>query len=512
MFDPPRRHAGVGPFELTPRVGLSLPLERSSPISSFVDLGVNAPLARRLRDLGITSPLPIQAATISDALSGRDICGQAPTGSGKTIAFAVPLVTQAKGAKPGRPRALVLVPTRELADQVRSVLSDLVSSGNTRVVALYGGTGYGPQRQALRRGADIVVACPGRLEDLVERGDIQLQDVRTVVIDEADRMVDMGFVKPVCRLVDQTAPGRQVLLFSATMGKEVEAISRRYQNEPARYRIDPEPSQAADVVHHFWEVPRADRVQITADVIAQSGQSFVFCRTKHGADRVARQLKAAGIASVPIHGDRSQPQRTRALTAFANGKVQALVATDVVARGIHVDDVPCVVHFDPPADAESYVHRSGRTGRAGSAGTVVSLVPKEQRAEVRSLQRELGYAATLTEPFDLSDDPSKPLHRQAKADAPQERPVRRKETTRSSRQEETVARLRGTVRFFDGRRGYGFLDAPDGTQVFVHHSRLDRRGSRRPFLRKGEVVEFQLADGRRGREAHNVKVASAVAS
>ncbi len=457
--------------------------------------------------------MPIQAATIPDALSGRDIYGQAPTGSGKTLAFGLPLVMKATGSKPGRPRALVLVPTRELAEQVKEVLASLMGSRSKRIVALYGGTSYGPQRQALRRGADVVVACPGRLEDLVQRRDVNLSEVRTVVLDEADRMVDMGFIRPVCRLVDQTSQERQVLLFSATMGT-VEEISRRYQRDPVRYHVHAEPSQA-DVAHHFWRVPRPDRVKLTAELIAHHGKAFVFCRTKRAADRVARQLGAAGVVSAPIHGDRSQPQRARALAAFASGRTHALVATDVVARGIHVDDVPCVVHFDPPGDADSYVHRSGRTGRAGSTGTVVSLVPEEHQGEVRALQRELGFPTTFTEPFEAAVKPAprtSTVTRKSKVSPRGGRPQGRPKPKRSSRHEVNDARLSGTVKFFDTRRGYGFLAAPDGTDVFVHHSRLPGRGSRRAFLRKGERVVFDLAAGRRGREAHNVTVAEQVAS
>jgi len=491
-----------------PELAIS-PTRTEFDISSFFDLGVDAPLARRLADLGITDPLPIQSATIPDALSGRDICGQAPTGSGKTLAFGVPLVSGVTAAVPRRPRALVLVPTRELAEQVREVLAGLMGKRAKQVVALYGGTTYGPQRQSLRRGVDIVVACPGRLQDLVERGDVQLRDVRTVVLDEADRMVDMGFVRPVRQLLDQTAPNRQVLLFSATMGKEVEAISRNYQRDPARYQVESDPSEAADVMHHFWSVPRADRVQVTAELVARHGQAFVFCRTKHGADRVARQLQSAGIDSTPIHGDRSQSQRAKALASFAGGRTRALVGTDVVARGIHVDDVPCVVHFDPPGDAESYVHRSGRTGRAGSAGTVVSLVPHEQRAEVRTLMRELGFTHRVTEPFESAPPP--PAPRRAPGAKRIDRPKRPAAQKSSRRPKLSPARHRGTVRFFDKRRGYGFLAGPDGADVFVHHSTLHRPGSTRPFLRKGELVDFELGTGRRGREARNVKVAESLA-
>jgi superfamily II DNA/RNA helicase len=471
-------------------------LERSVDISSFFTLGVDAPLARRIAHLGITDPLPIQSATIPDALAGRDICGRAPTGSGKTLAFGVPLVSGVPTVETRRPTALVLVPTRELADQVRDVLASLMGARGKRVVALYGGTSYGPQRQSLRRGADIIVACPGRLEDLVERGDVSLHDVRTVVLDEADRMVDMGFVRPVCRLLDQTAPNRQILLFSATMGKEVEAISRKYQHDPARYEIESEPSEASDVTHWFWSVARADRVRRTAELVARHGQAFVFCRTKHGADRAARQLRAAGIEAAPIHGDRSQPQRAKALASFSSGRIGALVGTDVVARGIHVDDVPCVVHFDLPGDAESYVHRSGRTGRVGRPGVVVSLVPDEQRADMRKLMHQLGFTARITEPCETGVQPF-------------ERPA---EPKPSRGQRVTPERLRGTVRFFDKRRGYGFLAGPDGSDVFVHHSTLHRPGRGRAFLKKGELVDFELGAGRRGREARNVKMADAIAS
>lgn len=375
-------------------------LERSSAILSFLDLGVSPPVAKRLDALGITEPLPIQAATLPDALAGRDVCGQAPTGSGKTLAFALPLVARATGRpKPFSPTGLVLVPTRELAEQVYAVLTSLYDEGRRRVVSVYGGVGYGPQRQALRRGVDIVVACPGRLEDLVAQGDIRLDNVRVVVLDEVDRMVDMGFLPPVRRLVDQTSPDRQMLLYSATLTREVETISRQYQHNPSSCVIAPEAADIDAVTHLFWRAERPERVDITARLINRHGQAFVFCRTKRGADRVATQLRAAGVAADAIHGDRSQAQRARALAAFSGGKTDALVATDVVARGIHVDAVPCVVHFDPPEDANTYVHRSGRTGRTGRSGTVVSLVPAEQRREAHALQKALGFRQGLGEPF-----------------------------------------------------------------------------------------------------------------
>lgn len=471
-----------GPFELATRVGP--PLARmESIIQSFTELGVDPRVVERLRALGITAPLPIQEATLPDALAGRDVCGEAPTGSGKTLAFGLPLVATTGGTS-RKPRALVLVPTRELADQVRGVLQALIGPGSHRsVVALYGGVGYGPQRQALRRGAEIVIGCPGRLEDLVGSGDLDLGGVSTVVLDEADRMVDFGFVRPVYRLLDKTARRRQVLLFSATLVAEVEAISRRYQRDPVHHRVEAEPSTQGDVVHHFWRVPRAERVRLTAQIVDRHGRAFVFCRTKRGADRVAHQLRAAGVMAAPIHGDRSQPQRTRALAGFASGGTKALVATDVVARGIHVDDVPCVVHFDPPNDASSYVHRSGRTGRVGAAGVVVSLVPDELQADVRVLQRALGLPDEVTMPF-----------------AP---------SARSAAAESTASvgpRLRGTVKFFDARRGFGFVRGADGVDVYVHHSTLGRRGGGRKTLREGDPVTFELAAGRRGPEARSVVI------
>ena len=369
---------------------------------SFSDLGVPARLVARLSQKGIVSPFPIQAATIPDALAGRDICGRAPTGSGKTIAFGIAVVTKATGSAPRRPRALVLVPTRELASQVQGEIALLSGEHGNRTIAIYGGTSYGATRRALERGVDVVVACPGRLEDLLSQGSLSLSDVRTVVLDEADRMADMGFLPAVRRILDATSSNRQVLLFSATIGREVEAIISRYQRNPARHDVVADESSAGDVAHVFWRAEHADRIQLTARLVDQHGRALVFCRTKRGTDRVAKQLKQHGINAVVIHGDRTQSQRERALAAFAGGRAHALVATDVAARGIHVDDLPCVVHFDPPTDATDYLHRSGRTGRAGKTGTVVSLVTTENNSSVRGIQRALG----LAQRFDAPGGPS----------------------------------------------------------------------------------------------------------
>ena len=268
----------------------------------------------------------------------------------------------------------MLVPTRELAAQVCGELEWLGRGRKLRVAAVYGGAGFGAQFKALRRGVDVLVACPGRLTDLIERREVDLDEVEMVVVDEADRMADMGFLPAVQQLLDRTPATRQTLLFSATLDGAVDQLVRRYQRDPSRHLL-PEADQTR-ATHRFWTADRGDRVAVTAEIVPAAGPTIVFCRTKHGADALAKKLEQRGVRSAAIHGNRSQGQRERALAAFADGKVQALVATDVAARGIHVDAVACVVHFDPPADFKDYTHRSGRTARAGANGTVVSLVSR----------------------------------------------------------------------------------------------------------------------------------------
>ncbi|MEN3272865.1 MAG: hypothetical protein V7636_1626 [Actinomycetota bacterium] len=365
--------------------------------STFLALGAPASIADRLSARGITEPFPIQAATLPDALDGRDVSGRAPTGSGKTIAFGIPLVARVGRAASRRPRGLVLVPTRELAAQVAQELTALGGRKGPSVLAIYGGVGFGPQIAALRRGVDIVFACPGRLADLVQQQQLMLADVELVVIDEADRMADMGFLPEVRRLLDQVRPDRQTLLFSATLDGDVDVLVQRYQRDPVRHELAVDEDAPANR-HVFWKMDRAERVEVAADVVRVEWPAIVFCRTKHGADRLTKQLSRAGVSAAAIHGDRSQAQRDRALAAFTSGKVQALVATDVAARGIHVDDVAAVVHFDPPGSEKDYVHRSGRTGRAGSAGLVLSLVAHESAAAVNDLQRKLGFEQRMHRP------------------------------------------------------------------------------------------------------------------
>ena len=371
---------------------------------TFTDLGVSADITARLAEHGVDAPFPIQAATIPAALAGRDICGRAPTGSGKTLAFGIPLVSRVSRAKPSKPRALVLAPTRELASQIERALAPLAATRQRRVAALYGGVGFGAQLAALRRGADIVVATPGRLKDLIERRQADLSDVEIVVVDEADRMADMGFLPEVRRLLDQVRPDRQTYLFSATLDGEIDVLVKRYQRDPFVHEV--EVAKEEDRRQHlFWKTDRAERASVAAQIVIRHDSTVVFCRTKRGADRLARQLTQAGVSVAAIHGDRSQAQREKALAAFSGRRVQALVATDVAARGIHVDAVGCVLHFDPPEDEKAYVHRSGRTGRAGAGGTVLSLVTDDNAGAVKALQRALGFPARTTAP-DLTGPPA----------------------------------------------------------------------------------------------------------
>ena len=366
-------------------------------MSTFADLGVPARLVEVLTKRSIIEPFPIQEATIPDLMAGRDVLGRAPTGSGKTLAFGLPLITRVGKATSRRPRALVLAPTRELAEQIARELAPFARVNGRAVAAVYGGVGYEPQRNALRKGADVLVATPGRLADLIDEGTVSLGDIDLVVIDEADRMADMGFMPQVRRLLDQTNPVRQTMLFSATLDSDVASLTQRYQTDPVRHEVG-DNEDHLEAAHYFWRVDSAERIDITAEIIESATPTLVFTRTRHGADKVARQLDRMGVKAEAIHGGHSQSQRTRALKAFGDGKVYALIATDVAARGIHVDGINSVVHFDLAADHKDYLHRSGRTARAGAAGVVVSLVLTDQMGELRSLQRQVGVHDALHDP------------------------------------------------------------------------------------------------------------------
>ena len=367
------------------------------PSTTFADLGVPADLVGTLHAHGLVDAFDIQAMTVPDGLAGRDLCGRAPTGSGKTIAFGIPLVARVGKARPRRPRGLVLVPTRELAAQVCGELEWLGRARKLRVAAVYGGAGFGAQFKALRRGVDVLVACPGRLTDLIERGEVDLDEVEIVVVDEADRMADMGFLPAVQQLLDRTPATRQTLLFSATLDGAVDRLVQRYQRDPSRHLL-PEADQTRRHPPVLVGGPCRPRVDVTAEVVDAPARPSCSAAPSTAPTHWRRSSSSAGCSSAAIHGNRSQGQRERALAAFADGKVRALVATDVAARGIHVDAVACVLHFDPPADFKDYTHRSGRTARAGAEGTVVSLVPAEQRGLVARFQRELGQRPGLDRP------------------------------------------------------------------------------------------------------------------
>lgn len=374
---------------------------------TWSELGVPKNIISGLVARGIETPFPVQEATLPDALAGNDICGKAPTGSGKTLAFGIAIAVKVTKSRPGRPTGLVLVPTRELAAQVAKEISLLCGGSDIRVSAVYGGAGYGPQVKAARA-SSIVVATPGRLEDLIKRRDLDLGAVAVAVIDEADRMADMGFMPSVKRIMRSVTTNRQTLLFSATLDGDVDMLIREFQNSPKRHAVATA-ENAGEIDHLFWNVSRDNRTKVLAEIATQYERAIVFCRTKHGSDRLAGNLESMGINTCVIHGNRSQAQREKALEQFRRGKATVMVATDVAARGIHIDAVPVVVHFDMPEDPKDYIHRSGRTGRAGMRGTVISLIDKSMRRTTTSLCRGMKFDVIYDEPnFDLSE-PAKPV-------------------------------------------------------------------------------------------------------
>jgi superfamily II DNA/RNA helicase len=378
------------------------------PISStvdrsrtFHDLGVPRPLVDVLTAAGLTTPFPIQAATLGDSLAGRDVLGRGKTGSGKTVAFALPLVAAlaAQGARrqSGRPRGLVLVPTRELAKQVADVITPMAAAMSLRVTTVFGGVGQGPQVTALRNGVDIVVACPGRLEDLIAQRACSLGAVSVTVIDEADHMADLGFLPAVRRLLDATPDNGQRLLFSATLDRAVDTLVTRYLHDPVVHSVDAAAEAPPQMQHHMFLVDAADKSAVVHSLARGTGRSVLFTRTKHGAKKLAKVLTTAGVPAVELHGNLSQSARERNLEAFREGSTRVLVATDIAARGIHVDEVALVVHVDPPAEHKAYLHRSGRTARAGSEGVVVTIVTPDQKSDARALARAAGIAPTITQ-------------------------------------------------------------------------------------------------------------------
>ncbi|MGN9779104.1 DEAD/DEAH box helicase [Micromonospora sp. H33] len=359
---------------------------------SFAHTGLAPALLAELAAQGITAPFPIQAATLPDSLAGRDVLGRGRTGSGKTLAFGLPVLSRTAGrrARAGRPLALVLVPTRELAQQVTAALDPYARAVGLRCATVVGGLSLNRQAEALRAGAELVVATPGRLHDLINRGDVRLDQVDVTVLDEADQMADMGFLPQVTRLLEQVAPDGQRMLFSATLDGGVDRLVRRFLTDPVTHSVDPGTATVTAMTHHLLHVEAADKPTALSWIAAREGRTIMFMGTKHRADRVARQLLAKGVRAAALHGGKSQPQRTRILEQFRTGQVTALVATDVAARGIHVDGLDLVVNVDPPTEAKDYLHRGGRTARAGESGTVVTLVLPEQRHDVSRLMATAG--------------------------------------------------------------------------------------------------------------------------
>jgi superfamily II DNA/RNA helicase len=360
---------------------------------TFADLGVPAPLISALTARGITQPFPIQTESIPDSRAGRDVLGRGKTGSGKTLAFSIPLVSRLSDNKrrPSRPSGLVLAPTRELATQITATLAPLAAVYDLRVATIFGGVPQTRQVAALRSGVDIVVACPGRLEDLMRQRLISLDAVDVTVIDEADHMADLGFLPGVTRILAATPAGGQRLLFSATLDNGVDKLVNRFLRNPVLHSVDELNSPVHEMTHHVFHVAGVDaKKELVHRLASGTGRRILFMRTKHHARKLAKQLTESGIPSVDLHGNLSQPARDRNLAAFTAGETRVLVATDIAARGVHVDEVELVVHIDPPSEHKAYLHRSGRTARAGNAGDVVTVVLPEQRKDTQALLRRAG--------------------------------------------------------------------------------------------------------------------------
>ncbi|MEU8679294.1 DEAD/DEAH box helicase [Streptomyces sp. NPDC048560] len=369
------------------------------PVESFDALGLPPELTRTMTGLGVTEPFPIQAATLPNALAGRDVLGRARTGSGKTLAFGLALLARTAGrrAESKRPLALVLVPTRELAQQVSDALAPYAQVLNVRLATVVGGLAINRQMAMLRTGAEVVVATPGRLTDLVSRRACDLQQVRITVLDEADQMCDLGFLPQVSEILDQVRPDGQRLLFSATLDRNVDQLVRNYLHEPVLASLDRVAGSVATMEHHVLNVHPADKYATATEIAARDGRVLMFLDTKAGVDQFTRHLRASGVRAAALHSGKSQPQRTHTLAQFKDGEITVLVATNVAARGIHIDALDLVVNVDPPADAKDYLHRGGRTARAGESGNVVTLVTPNQRKDVNRIMTDARIRPTVTQ-------------------------------------------------------------------------------------------------------------------
>ncbi|MFZ4515987.1 MAG: DEAD/DEAH box helicase [Acidimicrobiia bacterium] len=371
--------------------------------TTFAALGVAPAIVEVLAQAGIIAPFPIQAATIPDGRAGRDVCGKAKTGSGKTLAFGIPMLERVHASAPGSPQGCVLVPTRELANQVEQVLAPLARAMGFRTLPVYGGVSIEPQVAALQHGVEVIIATPGRCIDLLERGELSLAQVSVLVLDEADRMVDMGFLPQVQKILYHVKGEHQTMLFSATLDGAINQIVKTYMNDPVAHEVGADETTVEAMEHRFLHVHEMDKVKVAATIARHSQRTLLFVRTKRMADKLVVALKREGVNAGAIHGDLRQGVRERALQSFTEGTLPVLVATDVAARGIHVDDVDVVIHYDPADDHKSYLHRSGRTARAGRTGVAVTLSLWNEENTIRQLQRRLGLRCPIVEVF--SNDP-----------------------------------------------------------------------------------------------------------
>ena len=517
-------------------------------MTGFSSLGVLPELVAALRRHGVENPFPIQEQSLPDSLAGRDVLGRGRTGSGKTIAFSLPVVTRlledGRKPRPGHPRALVLVPTRELAVQVNETMGFLAKATGLKTMTVYGGVSYTPQLRKLEAGVDIMIATPGRLEDLMERGSCNLGDVRIAVLDEADLMADMGFLPAVMRLLGKTAPGGQRMLFSATLDGDVKAVVNAHLKNPVEHSVAGE--EAPDIVHRVFLVTKENKVDVLADLVSGEGRSLVFSRTKHGATRLAKALAAAGVPALELHGDLRQAARQRNLSDFSSGHVRVLVATDVAARGIHVDDIALVVHADPPNDPKAFVHRSGRTARAGASGVVVTLCLRDQNRAVKALlsaakiqpirdvvEPGAEVIAEVRGPVATPPVPRPaPVHVPTKSknpNKPRRRPVREADDAardgaaprREPRQDRRPARPGGSrpgdrgSATGDRRPAAGDRTSRDGERGYAKRDGQQARSGGRPAgktARKGEQGRQQAGSGRRKGAPRGVKAPASAGS
>ncbi|UGY94438.1 DEAD/DEAH box helicase [Streptomyces gobiensis] len=452
----PRRQGGKAVAAVTGEFALPKSSTPSLPaVASFAELDMPAPLLTALTRQGVSEPFPIQAATLPNSIAGRDVLGRGRTGSGKTLAFGLAMLARMAGqrAEPRQPLGLVLVPTRELAQQVTDALTPYALALGLRLATVVGGLSIGRQAGALRGGAEVVIATPGRLKDLIERGDCRLDQVRITVLDEADQMADMGFMPQVTALLQQVRADGQRMLFSATLDRNVDQLVRRFLNDPVVHSVDPSAGAVTTMEHHILHVHGPDKHATTTEIAARDGRVIMFLDTKHAVDRLARDLLRSGVRAAALHGGKSQPQRNRTLEHFKSGDVSVLVATNVAARGIHVDNLDLVVNVDPPTDHKDYLHRGGRTARAGESGSVVTLVLPDQRREMNRLMATAGITPHTTQVRSGSAELTRITGAQAPSGVPviiaapaPERPKRSANSSRGRRSRPAQARRSSSAR------------------------------------------------------------------